>query len=55
MMKFQNEAKKSSEEKTVVEKPITGKTSIPPRMPSNMPPIMPHRDLESGLDTIDPN
>jgi len=52
MMKFQNEAKKSSEGKTMVEKPINGKTPIPPKMPSNMPPIMPHRDLESGLGNL---
>ena len=59
MMKFQNEAKKSSEGKPTEgkslegkpseERPLTGKTPIPPKMPSNMPPIMPHRDLESGF------
>ena len=49
MMKFQEQAKKSSSDEN---QKNNGKTSIPPIIPSNMPPIMPPRDVEGGLTDI---
>jgi len=49
MTKFQEQVTKSSTSENLKN---VGKTSIPPIIPSNMPPIMPPRDVEGGLTDI---